>query len=382
MNARRPAEGSLLSPFPVALGSPAERAILPEKAFHRVISLERKRSERCRKPFVLMLADMGESFPSGKNEKVLAVIVDLLSRTTRETDVAGWYNEQSTVGVLLTEIGDGDGPTDLDCLVTRITETLRANLSLEQFNALGLSFHIFPEDWNLSDGQRPSNPRLYPDLTKRDDGRKTFRVIKRLMDLIGATTLLVLLSPIFLVIAIAIKLTSKGPVFYRQSRSGLHGAPFPMLKFRSMYADNDSRAHREYVQKLIAGVADKHPSHTNNRGVYKLTSDSRVTKVGVFLRRSSLDELPQLINVVKGEMSLVGPRPPIDYEVERYDLWHRRRLVEAKPGITGLWQVAGRNRIAFDDMVRLDLVYAQTWSPWLDLKILLRTPKAVLEGAH
>ena len=140
--------------------------------------------------------------------------------------------------------------------------------------------------------------------------------------------------------------------------------------------------HEKYVRKLIAGEAERQSSNGNGEGVYKLTADPRITAVGNFLRRTSLDELPQLLNVFKGEMSLVGPRPPIPYEVGAYDLWHRRRLVEVKPGMTGLWQVMGRNRIKFDDMVRLDVTYARTWSPWLDLKILMRTPRAVIEGAQ
>ena len=156
------------------------------------------------------------------------------------------------------------------------------------------------------------------------------------------------------------------------------------LKFRSMYVNNDTQVHKQYVQRLIAGKADKHPSNGNGEGVYKLTKDSRITRIGAFLRRTSLDELPQFLNVLKGEMSLVGPRPPIPYEVEAYEIWHRRRLLEAKPGITGLWQVSGRSRVKFDDMVRLDLQYARNWSPWMDIKILLRTPGAVVlgEGAH
>ncbi len=152
------------------------------------------------------------------------------------------------------------------------------------------------------------------------------------------------------------------------------------LKFRSMHVNNDASVHKAFVKKLIAGSAQGQPGNRNGNGVYKLTNDSRITRVGGFLRRTSLDELPQFINVLKGEMSLVGPRPAIAYEVEAYDIWHRRRVLEAKPGITGLWQVNGRSRIKFDDMVRLDLRYAKTWSPWMDLKILLRTPVAVVFG--
>jgi lipopolysaccharide/colanic/teichoic acid biosynthesis glycosyltransferase len=206
--------------------------------------------------------------------------------------------------------------------------------------------------------------------------------MKRVIDVLGAALGLILCSPIFVVVAVATKLTSKGPVFFRQERIGKHGKTFVFLKFRSMYENNDPSAHREYVHQLIAGRAVPEP--VNGNGVYKITNDVRVTWLGKLLRRSSLDELPQLINVLRGEMSLVGPRPPIPYEVERYDIWHRCRLLEAKPGITGLWQVNGRSRVNFDDMVRLDIRYARTWSLWLDLKILLRTPHAVLigEGAY
>jgi len=151
-----------------------------------------------------------------------------------------------------------------------------------------------------------------------------------------------------------------------------------------MYVNNDASQNKEYVRQLIAGQAAKHPTNGNGEGngsgIFKLTNDPRVTAVGSFLRRTSLDELPQLVNVLRGEMSLVGPRPPLPYEVEAYATWHRRRLLEAKPGITGLWQVNGRSRIGFDDMVRLDLRYARDCSPWLDLKILLQTPRAVISG--
>src|SRR5262249_14319204 len=175
-----------------------------------------------------------------------------------------------------------------------------------------------------------------------------------------------------------VKASSKGPVFFRQRRIGQHGRPFVFYKFRSMYVGNDASVHKEYVKKLIAGKAERNGSNGDGHGVFKLTSDSRITKIGAFLRRTSLDELPQFYNVLKGEMSLVGPRPPVPYEVENYDLWHRRRLLEAKPGITGLWQVSGRSRVTFDEMVRLDLRYARSWSPWMDIKILVRTPLAVV----
>ena len=210
------------------------------------------------------------------------------------------------------------------------------------------------------------------------------RGIKRGIDLLGATMALVVLTPVLFAVAIAIKLTSRGPVLFRQKRIGQYGVPFTCLKFRSMHAVNDAHIHKDYVTRLIAGRIDHEPSGSNGKAVYKLTNDPRLTPVGAFLRKLSLDELPQFLNVLRGQMALVGPRPPVPYELEVYDVWHRRRLVEVKPGITGLWQVNGRSRLRFDDMVRLDLQYATTWSVWLDIKILLRTPHAVFsgEGAH
>lgn len=384
MNVRRSDNGSNLSILGTASGCVADRRILNEHDFRRMISLERKRSERSRTPFLLMLVDIGQSLRSHKNANTNTVgnILAALSASSRETDVTGWYEEHSIVGIMFTEISGDDRSAIINPLIARVGEVLRNNLTSEQFDQVSLSFHIFPDDWNQGDGPRQGNAMLYPDLVARDDAKKSLRAIKRAIDILGSLAALVFLSPVFLIVAIAIKTTSKGPVFFRQHRSGQFGISFRMLKFRSMYANSNSNPHKEYVRRLIAGVADKHPSNGDGRGVYKLTRDPRITAVGAFLRRTSLDELPQLINVLKGDMSLVGPRPPIDYEVERYELWHRRRLMEAKPGITGLWQVGGRNRIAFDDMVRLDLLYARNWSPWLDLKILLRTPKAVIEGAH
>jgi lipopolysaccharide/colanic/teichoic acid biosynthesis glycosyltransferase len=191
---------------------------------------------------------------------------------------------------------------------------------------------------------------------------------------------LVLLSPLFILISAAIKLTSKGPILFKQERVGQFGARFTFLKFRSMYFKNDSKIHEDYVKEFIAGNGGPPDSEKSLSTLYKLKDDPRVTRLGRLLRKTSLDELPQFINVLKGDMSLVGPRPPVPYEFEAYDRWHRSRLLEAKPGITGLWQVHGRSRTTFDDMVRLDLRYARTCSLWLDLKILLKTPRAVLSG--
>jgi lipopolysaccharide/colanic/teichoic acid biosynthesis glycosyltransferase len=382
VNLRRSGNGFDKEVFPVEPVSAAERSVLDEESFHRMIAVERKRTERSRKPFLLMLLDTGTHHSNGRTSRTMAQIVAALVASSRETDVTGWYRKHSIVGVMFTELGMEDRSSILSTMLTRVSETLRKTLTLEQFNQISISFHLFPEEWDCETPQRPSNPALYPDLERRDDSRKFFRVVKRLMDIVGSLLAILLFSPLFLLLSLAIKLTSRGPILYCQQRVGQYGVPFTFLKFRSMAADNDASTHERYVKSMIAGTAERMPSNGNGAAVYKLTDDPRVTSIGRFLRRTSLDELPQFFNVLMGQMSLVGPRPPIYYEVEAYDLWHRRRLLEAKPGITGLWQVNGRNRIKFDEMVRLDLAYARTWSPWLDLKILMRTPRAMAEGAH
>ena len=199
---------------------------------------------------------------------------------------------------------------------------------------------------------------------------------KRLFDVLLAGAGLLLLSPLLLLIALAIKLDSPGPVFFTQPRVGRMMKPFTMLKFRTMHVNADSKIHQEYVASLIKAKAASHGAGSEQ--VFKLASDPRVTSIGRILRKTSIDELPQLINVLRGEMSLVGPRPPLHYEVAQYQRWHCRRVLEAKPGLTGLWQIAGRSRTTFDEMVRLDLRYARGRSLWTDIKILLRTVPHVL----
>jgi exopolysaccharide biosynthesis polyprenyl glycosylphosphotransferase len=204
------------------------------------------------------------------------------------------------------------------------------------------------------------------------------RIAKRASDIIIASVAITLLSPLWIIIALVIKLDSRGAIFYKQERVGMDGRIFLFYKFRTMRAGTDDAAHREYQQKYIAGRVEAMLVE-GERPAYKLVSDARITRVGRLLRRLSLDELPQLFNVLRGDMSIVGPRPPIPYEVEAYQLWHRKRL-DMKPGVTGLWQVSGRNRLTFDEMVRLDLFYIENWSLLLDLKIILRTLPVMLRG--
>ena len=201
----------------------------------------------------------------------------------------------------------------------------------------------------------------------------TERFLKRTIDIVGAFCGLVVLLPALAVAAIAIKLDSAGPVFFTQDRVGQAGRRFRILKLRTMTTDNDDSEHMAYVAALMRGEAQ------SEDGVFKLTGDPRVTRVGRTLRKLSVDEIPQLINVLLGHMSLVGPRPPMVEEVRMYDDWAWQRL-RAKPGLTGLWQVSGRCELGFRDMVELDLRYQESWSPVLEFSILLKTPAAVLSS--
>ena len=360
-----------------ALGS-GNRGLISEELFAKLLSLERKRSERSRKQFVLMLVDAGEILRTDRRDVALEQITAALSLSTRETDVRGWYRKDSAVGVILTEFGSADMRSALDTVFCKVNSALRVNLGTGQLNEIHISFHVFPDDLGTQGGGS-ADLRLYLDFLQEDKTKKAARLIKRAIDIAGSLAALILLSPLLLAVAIAIKLTSKGPTLFKQTRVGQYGVRFTFLKFRSMYFRNDPQIHQDYVTRLISGKDDGEPGAAN-RGVYKIKDDPRITPAGKFLRKSSLDELPQFMNVLKGDMSLVGPRPPIPYEVEAYDIWHRRLFLEVKPGITGLWQVKGRSRTTFDDMVRLDLKYARTWSLGLDFKILLETPRAVFFG--
>lgn len=358
------------------------REVLNEEAFKRKIAIERKRTERCKDPFLLMLLETDAHAGGRKSGKKLDDVVCALLPTIRETDVIGWYKDRTTAGVMFTGLDSCDKSSVLSTILNRVSATLRSELTFEQFSQVRISFHFFPDDWDDDNSGRPSNLTLYPDLQSSEKSKRLVFGVKRVIDVAGSALLLLSCAPVFAAIAVAIKASSKGPVLFRQQRVGQYGKRFKFLKFRSMYVDNDQSEHKEYVTKLIAGSAERLSLDGQAEAVYKLVNDRRITPIGRFLRRTSLDELPQFLNVLFGDMSLVGPRPPIPYELAAYETWHRRRLLQVKPGITGLWQVEGRNRIGFDDMVRLDLQYATSWTPILDVKILMRTPAAVIRGAY
>jgi exopolysaccharide biosynthesis polyprenyl glycosylphosphotransferase len=305
-----------------------------------------------------------------------------LSSAIRETDIQGWYQQDKVIGIIFTELGAVDEIIK-EKIFLKIQDKLCRVLGFGAVQKIKVSYHIFPEAGN-ENGKNWEwlNSLLYPELCQAKRSKRIPVLLKRSMDFVGSLVGLVILLPVFLSVALAIKLTSKGPVFFKQERVGRGGKKFTFLKFRSMYVNCDERAHKEYVTKFISQSQEGAANSGSNgeAAVYKLTGDRRITSIGNFLRKTSLDELPQFINVLKGEMSLVGPRPPIPYECEIYDIWHRRRLIEVKPGITGLWQVEGRSKSAFNDMVRLDLKYINEWSLWLDLKILLKTPWVMITG--
>jgi lipopolysaccharide/colanic/teichoic acid biosynthesis glycosyltransferase len=350
-----------------------------EDGFIQMLCVERKRAERSRKPFLLLLLDSGSLLNRPQKNELLSKFLAALSASMRETDVCGWYEENSVLGVIYSGIS-GDKRAACDAILTKMIAALRKRLEPKQFEEIHLTCEVFPEDWDQEKPWRVSESKVYRDLFKDSNPKKISRVIKRTVDIVGSVLALVLLAPLFLIIALIIRFTSKGPILFRQERIGQYGTRFTFLKFRSMYAVNNDRIHKEYVKRLITGQVESSESQQGEKQIYKITHDPRVTWVGWILRRTSLDELPQFINVLRGEMSLVGPRPAVPYEVESYDVWHRRRVLEAKPGITGLWQVNGRSQTSFDDMVRLDIQYVCRCSLWLDIKILLQTPAAVFSG--
>ena len=223
-----------------------------------------------------------------------------------------------------------------------------------------------------------SAPRLFiPADTTRYYGNQGR--LKRLLDFFVSASALLLVSPLFLLFAIMIKRSSPGPVLFVQERLGRDGRPFKFYKFRSMVHNSDDTIHRQFAAMFINGDEGGCAASNSGEKVFKLKRDPRITPIGAFLRRTSLDELPQLLNILKGDMSLVGPRPPIAYEIENYQPWHMERL-KAVPGLTGLWQVSGRSSVSFDEMVRLDIRYINEWSLWLDLAIIAKTFPVVLRG--
>ncbi len=250
---------------------------------------------------------------------------------------------------------------------------------LELSGERGVAVKVVPEMYDMiasevkfdSVGSLPVMSLCVPTLSPRQ------LFVKRAVELLFTLPLLVLASPLMAIIALAIKLEDGGPILFRQKVLGLGGRPMRIYKFRSMRANADDTAHRDYLERLVTSNS---PADADN-GVYKLVNDDRITGVGRVMRKYSMDELPQLWNVLRGDLSLIGPRPPVPYEYVHYDDYHKKRLL-VKPGLTGLWQVSGKNQLTFEEMIMLDLLYINDWSIWLDVKIMLDTIPVILRGSN
>lgn len=383
-------------------------SVLGHDEFLERLRLEKRRADRSGSPLSLVLlrhwpeADAGGSSRSSRSsrsprssgssrlhspaapahERASALMACLRERV-RETDLLGQM-DSGDCAVLLTDTG-AEGRRGFIARIGRALHGPAPGSSEGSRHALH----------GLDTGELAMTSATYPDqlFENLDAGREVVPLGslmldetspavasgyagKRLLDLVGALAGLVLLAPVMAAVAVAVAATSPGPVLFRQVRLGRGGAPFVFYKFRTMRHGADDAVHRDFVARLISEPGAQPETGT----AFKLVGDPRVTPLGRFLRRTSLDELPQFFNVLRGDMSLVGPRPPIPYEARHYRAWHLRRLLQVKPGITGPWQVAGRSQVPFDEMVRMDLRYIAGCSLGLDLRLLLRTVGVVFSG--
>ncbi|MBN1127952.1 MAG: sugar transferase [Chitinispirillaceae bacterium] len=359
--------------LPVGAGTDG---LYSQELFRDLLVHERKRSERSRKHFFFVALDIKEVLTSTSNDiQVVSAIIKAIATSSREVDVKGWYEDPICIGVIYTEVG----ASAIEQILEKIKQKLASALKSDLASRIGITYSIFPEeDGKQWTQDRSSEAKLYPANLPQTLQKKGQLLMKRALDIVASSVGIVALSPLLFAIGLLIKTTSRGPIVFKQERIGLGGKKFGLYKFRSMYANNDSAIHQEFVKKLIAGQAAA--GEVGESASYKIQNDPRVTAVGRFIRKTSIDELPQLFNVLVGSMSLVGPRPPIGYEVEVYEVWHRPRVVDVKPGITGLWQVKGRSKTTFEGMVRMDLEYIHNWSFWLDVQLLFKTPAAVMNG--
>ncbi len=340
--------------------------ILSLRQFEKQLQIEKRRTDRTKSPLSLVLVRLDTD--RGGGVASLDEILGLLAKGKRETDMLGHVGKDR-LGLLLPHTNEKGVEAFINSVVKRT-----AHLPISIASAT-YPDHLF--DSLLSDSRDVSDTLAYL-FDEKTELSRTGACVKRGLDILGSLTAILVFSPIMIAIVIAIALSSPGSVIFKQRRLGKGSVPFVFYKFRSMRTDADDRIHREYVANLIEGKLDQVNQGDQDRPLYKMTADPRVTGVGRIIRKTSLDELPQLFNVLKGDMSLVGPRPPLPYEAEKYQSWHLRRMLQIRPGITGLWQVEGRSATSFDEMVRLDLRYIRNCSLWLDIKILLKTVKVVL----
>jgi lipopolysaccharide/colanic/teichoic acid biosynthesis glycosyltransferase len=359
-------------PAPVRVSArPADPSVLRQELFRGTLCRERKRAERFEEPFLLLTVSLGANRARG----TVVAVTSGMAAIRQNTDVLGWLKKDCTLG-LIVPCSTGRS-TPADHLAAQAREALAARLDASVVATLAIDVRL---ESGIGAARMPVALDAHPEIRTpaQKAGVALSHAAKRVMDLLGSAALLLLSVPVLVVVAALVKLTSSGPVLFRQERLGWTGRPFTMLKFRTMRAQADSAIHQQYVTQFIK--SNEAANRTGGDAAFKIANDPRVTPIGHVLRKTSLDELPQLWNVFRGEMSLVGPRPPLRYEVDQYQRWHRLRVLEAKPGMTGLWQVVGRSRTTFDEMVRLDVRYARTRTLWTDVKILLATPRAVVSG--
>ena len=340
--------------------------ILPRPHFLRELQREQRRTDRSTSPLSVAVFRLNGS-QADELERA-EDLLRILQRNKRETDILGDLGNRA-IALMLPDTN----PQGLRQFVTRIDKYAK---ELEFSLATGAYPDALFDDLLRRDGEVGRSFPMFVDQRRKPD--KLGSLVKRCIDIVGASIALVVLMPVMLVVAAVIARTSPGPVIFKQIRLGKGGVPFVFYKFRSMRCDTDDRVHRDYVIGLIRGDKDDASDGSAPRKWSKLKSDPRITTVGHFIRKTSIDELPQLFNVLKGDLSLVGPRPALPYEAEKYQSWHLRRILEIKPGISGLWQVAAGYDATFDDMVRLDLQYTRDWSLKLDLEIIVKTVKVVL----
>ncbi len=356
----------------------AYQPIFDEESFRATVTRERKRTERSGLAMVMVLI----SVRSSRLEDTSALFVKIanaLVAIKSDIDILGWFERESIMGLIIPEIDSENLASTCNRFDSEFRNQITDWFKGDLLNRLSVRLRVYPEPQQLGEEElRAVDLFLYPELKAQQAGIDTFQALKRGMDIFGSLTLLIILSPLFAAIAGLVKLSSRGPAVFCQVRVGQMMKPFSICKFRTMYVDAGHGIHHNYVSWFITSSGKGQEQGENK--IFKLTNDPRITPIGHFLRKTSLDELPQLWNVLVGDMSLVGPRPPLWYEVRQYKPWHIHRVLEARPGITGLWQVTGRSRTTFDEMVRLDLRYARGRSLWADIKILLATPAAVING--
>jgi lipopolysaccharide/colanic/teichoic acid biosynthesis glycosyltransferase len=351
-------------------------SICGEKEFLRALARERARAERSAHRFSLVVFETGRGKQSNNTETKL---LGELNTRMRATDEAGWLR-QNRIGAILHNATAHNAWS----FAKNIQMSLLANGT--QLPCQVYSYPPPQKNGTKSDEKAPekqvaeANPdqqfsRNCPGEELRQYYTKKMTRKKRSLDLLGSLLGLIILSPLFIILWCVIKSVSRGPAIYKQTRIGLGGRPFTFLKFRTMAINADTTTHRDYLASLIQGENGQE-SHSKPTMAKLDDNDGNIIPFGKLIRKTYLDELPQLFNVLLGDMSLIGPRPPIPYEVEEYQLWHTGRF-DTTPGMTGLWQVSGKNRLTFDQMVRLDIQYIRRQSFWMDLKILLMTPMVI-----